>query len=284
MVAPVPAQISRLLLRLHGANPPTTHLPPSSPSSASRNTRIPSALNSFHILPVATEVYHQSIPDDNLSSLQTRQLFCLHRLAASLPSLCALFCIRFLCFQSFAASFCKTPGVGVPPQIPPLESATSSLFLALSAASEGFPLQLQLLQLSIRRRMRILRDDRELTQSHSPFSPLATRPSPLSSRPLFATLTHTLSRKSFPCHSYADTRDGSVTIAPVSASVSPCLCGESLSFKHQASTLRSSGCYGLLTLGLLTAGVLHRYDDAHRRDSSPRPDGPIRYAVSLSVP
>ena len=113
MVVPIPAQISRLLLRLHGANPPTTHLPPSSPSSASRNTRIPSALNSFHILPVATEVYHQSIPDDNLSSLQTRQLFCLHRLAASFPSLCALFCTGFLCFQSFAASFSKAPGVGV---------------------------------------------------------------------------------------------------------------------------------------------------------------------------
>jgi hypothetical protein len=156
-----------------------------------------------------------------------------------------------------------------------LESATSSLF---------FSLQLQLLQLSIRRRMRILRDDRELTQSHSPFSPLATRPSPLSSRPLFATLTHSVSRKPFSCHSYADTRDGSVTIAPVSASVSPCLCGESLSFKHQASTLRSSGCYGLLTFGLLTAGILHSYDCARRRDSSPRPDGPIRHVVSLSVP
>src|SRR5258708_24577472 len=44
--------------------------------------------------------------------------------------------------------------------------------------------------------------------------------------PLFATLTHSLSRKSFPCHSYANTRDGGVTIAPVSASVSLCLCGK----------------------------------------------------------
>src|SRR5216684_613865 len=83
--------------------------------------------------------------------------------------------------QANPASFCKTPGWGVPSQISPLESATSiSLFLALSAGCEGFPLQLQLLQLRIRRRMRILSDDQESTESHSPFSPLATCPSPLS--------------------------------------------------------------------------------------------------------
>ncbi len=45
----------------------------------------------------------------------------------------------------------------------------------------------------------------------------------LSVSPLLATLTHSLSRKSFPCHSYANTRDGGVTVAPVSASVSLCL-------------------------------------------------------------
>src|SRR5260370_3950221 len=44
--------------------------------------------------------------------------------------------------------------------------------------------------------------------------------------PLFATLTHSVSRKSFPCHSYANTRDEGVTVAPVSASVSLCLCGK----------------------------------------------------------
>src|SRR5258708_1885891 len=38
--------------------------------------------------------------------------------------------------------------------------------------------------------------------------------------PLLATLTHSLSRKSFPCHSYANTRDGGATIAPVSAPLS----------------------------------------------------------------
>jgi hypothetical protein len=46
------------------------------------------------------------------TSPKTRQLFCLHRLAASLPSLFTLFCPRFLCFQSVAASFTKTPGGG----------------------------------------------------------------------------------------------------------------------------------------------------------------------------
>src|SRR5712692_3573253 len=43
--------------------------------------------------------------------------------------------------------------------------------------------------------------------------------------PLPATLTHSVSRKSFPCHSYANTRDGGVTLAPVSASVPLWLCG-----------------------------------------------------------
>ena len=35
--------------------------------------------------------------------------------------------------------------------------------------------------------------------------------------PLFATLTHSLSRKSFPWHSYANTRDGGATLLPISA-------------------------------------------------------------------
>src|SRR5712692_4782674 len=39
----------------------------------------------------------------------------------------------------------------------------------------------------------------------------------LSVSPLLATLTHSVSRKSFPCHSYANTRDGGATVAPVSA-------------------------------------------------------------------
>src|SRR5216684_2584648 len=43
--------------------------------------------------------------------------------------------------------------------------------------------------------------------------------------PLPATLTHSVSRKSFPCHSYANTRDGGVTVPPVSPSVPLWLCG-----------------------------------------------------------
>jgi hypothetical protein len=42
----------------------------------------------------------------------TCQLFCLQKLGASLSSLCTFFCIRFLCFQSFAASLPKTSRVG----------------------------------------------------------------------------------------------------------------------------------------------------------------------------
>ena len=52
-------------------------------------------------------------PDDRLSDLPAYQLICLHRLGASLSSLCALSCVRFLYFQWLAASFPKTPGVGV---------------------------------------------------------------------------------------------------------------------------------------------------------------------------
>src|SRR5713226_8574045 len=60
--------------------------------------------------------------------------------------------------------------------------------------------------------------------------------------PLLDTLTHSLSRKSFPCHSYANTRDGGVTIAPVSASVSLCLGGNPFlsSFKPPVSSLQHS--------------------------------------------
>jgi hypothetical protein len=112
MVATVPTQISKLPPHLHVASTPMNQLPLSSPSYAPRNARIPSALNSFHILPVTTGVYLETVPNDRLSGSQTYQLFCLHRLAASLPSLSTLFCTRSLCFQSFAASFPKTPGWG----------------------------------------------------------------------------------------------------------------------------------------------------------------------------
>src|SRR5712664_3663074 len=41
--------------------------------------------------------------------------------------------------QANPASFCKTPGVGVPPQTSPLESATSSLFFRAPVATQLTP-------------------------------------------------------------------------------------------------------------------------------------------------
>src|SRR5216683_1273346 len=145
MVARVPAQVSKLPPHLHAANTHTKQLPPSSPLSAPRNARIPSVLSSLRILPVVTGVYHQSIPDDKPSGLQTCQPFCLHRLGASLPSLSAFFCTRFLCFQSFAASFTKTPGVGVPPSLPllprcPCASLATRILPGLSLVTRHSPL------------------------------------------------------------------------------------------------------------------------------------------------
>ena len=40
----------------------------------------------------------------------------------------------------------------------------------------------------------------------------------LRASPLFATLTHSLSRKSFACHSYANTRDGRAAPSPIFSS------------------------------------------------------------------
>ena len=104
MVAPVPAEISKLRTRLPAATlrrplpPPITHYPLPTPvcdlcaaHSVSSVLRFPPS-----------------------SGTQARQLSCLHRFAASLSSLCALFCIRFLYFQQLAASVHKTHGWGVP--------------------------------------------------------------------------------------------------------------------------------------------------------------------------
>jgi len=138
MVAPVPAK-SRTPSRLpaqprHRSRLLTTHNPlPTSPrmltpfllityiqtkylhalthSFAQRRAAIPFAPKSLRTLSIATGVYLESVPDDTLSRPQRRQLFCLHQLAASLRSLFTLFSVRFLCFQSFAASFPKIPGV-----------------------------------------------------------------------------------------------------------------------------------------------------------------------------
>ncbi len=70
MVAPVPAQITKLRPCLHAAAPrrallTTYHSPPTlflPPSSASLSANISPVLNSFRILPVATGVYHSSFP------------------------------------------------------------------------------------------------------------------------------------------------------------------------------------------------------------------------------
>jgi hypothetical protein len=63
----------------------------------------------------------------------------------------------------------------------------------------------------------------------------------LSASPLLATLTHSSSRKSFPCHSYANTRDGGASAARnffVIRSVSLCLGGKTSSL----STFRINTC------------------------------------------
>src|SRR5229473_1522283 len=72
----------------------------------------------------------------------------------------------------------------------------------------------------------------------------------LSVSPLLATLTHSRSRKSFPCHSYANTRDGGVTVAPVSASVSLCLSFQAPSLQPPASRTATMNFMNTKALGL----------------------------------
>jgi hypothetical protein len=151
MVAPVPAHISKpprrklsCPSRRSGPNSrpavsATTHCPllltPLLPitslqpqqfhaithSFAQRHAAIPRPSKNLHTLSIATGVYPQrpphSVPSvlrfSQSSGSQVSQLLCLHRLGASLSSLCPLFCIRFLCFQSFAATNPNTPGCGI---------------------------------------------------------------------------------------------------------------------------------------------------------------------------
>jgi hypothetical protein len=152
MVAPVPAQLPNLPPRLH--RPPhihslllTTHQSlPTSPrtltlfllityiqtpyfhalahSFAQRRAAIPCPSKSLRTLSIATGVYLQTVSHDRFLRVQTPQLFFLHRLAASFLSLFTVFCSRFLCFQSFAASFPETPGVGVSVKSPGSSAAT----------------------------------------------------------------------------------------------------------------------------------------------------------------
>ncbi len=90
---------------------------------------------------------------------------------------------QLLCNQANPASFCKTPGVGVP----------------------------------VRELVRCTEAQKCLSVS-----------------PLLATLTHSVSRKSFPCHSYENTQDGGVTFAPVSASVSSRFGGKPSATPHKS--------------------------------------------------
>src|SRR6266849_1796335 len=123
MVAPVPTQIPKL----SPSTRPTAHfsLPQPAPTTycplffvSSRRLHhvvsisLPfSAASAYVASPRGSPVHHSRC--SHVRTLQHTQLFYLQELAASLSSLWALFCARFLCFQSFAASFCKTPGWGV---------------------------------------------------------------------------------------------------------------------------------------------------------------------------
>ncbi len=67
-----------------------------------------------------------------------------------LQPLCRLQKSQLLWNQANPASFCKTPGVGVPPQTSPLESSTSSLFFRAPVATQLTPqLTLMLLITSV---------------------------------------------------------------------------------------------------------------------------------------
>src|SRR5216683_3036095 len=137
-----------------------------------------------------------------------------------------------LSFQAIAASF------ALPKKSSPLESSKSSLFLqntrgggtptnrsfginnfqplfprpvckavtpAANRALSPCPAPAPAPARSARLRSKPLRDLVRCTEAQKC----------LSVSPLLATLTHSLSRKSFPCHSYANTWDRGVTIAPI---------------------------------------------------------------------
>ncbi len=133
MVAPVPAQITKLRPCLHAAAPrrallTTYHSPPTlflPPSSASLSANISPVLNSFRILPVATGVYHSSFPtsDFQMRLLHPECLYGTSRHAKSfvcigLLPLCRLFAL-FSAFASFVFNrleplSTKHPGWGTP--------------------------------------------------------------------------------------------------------------------------------------------------------------------------
>ncbi len=137
MVAPVPAQIPSLRprppvapLRRRSLPLLATHYPLStlffvSPLiSYSYELLFPQPLyldNDPHC-PPGVGVQASNPPPNSVPRcrcLPAWQIHCFQAFAASLPSLCALFCTPSLCCQSFAASFPKTPGGGVPAFQPP---------------------------------------------------------------------------------------------------------------------------------------------------------------------
>ena len=73
--------------------------------------------------------------------------------------------------------------------------------------------------------------------------------------PLFATLTDSLSRKSFPCHSYANTRDGGGTTPPISNSNFPRPLFSWTYELHYLRTILSSEPSALLPAWCLTASL-----------------------------
>ena len=102
MVAAVPAQISKLPLRVPAAalrRPLTHHSLPTTPLCdlcACLRRQVPHSVSSvLRFSPISGKPANS-------------------RVCIGLPPLCTLSCPRFLCFQQLAASFPKTPGVGVP--------------------------------------------------------------------------------------------------------------------------------------------------------------------------
>jgi len=144
MVAPVPAQISKLRPRLPGLPaavrrrrllathyslptlffPAFKHSTPLVPirslqpqqfhaithSFAQRRAAIPPVLNGFRTLSIATGACLESLADNRLSDFQRVNSFVYESLAPVCPLFAPFSAIRFLCFQSLAASFPKTPG------------------------------------------------------------------------------------------------------------------------------------------------------------------------------
>ena len=96
--------------------------------------------NSLHKIPgVGVSLRHLcALCVSALSFVSRLQVPPSQRLAASLRSLFPVFCPRFLCFQSLAASFPKTPGVGVPPNT----SAPSFASPIICATQRLYPLWL----------------------------------------------------------------------------------------------------------------------------------------------